>query len=336
MTEQVVPVGIIGEGKMGTNIFHYLIESGFHVTWIVSPEADIEKLRKNFQKKLNRSREAGIISPDQYATRISGTEISKDLSCLKRCLLVIEAVYEDLELKQKLFHDLDLIAQPETILASNSSSIRPSELFPSEKRKDKVIGIHFFYPVQFKNIIELIITPDTSEVTILKSRRFLMNIRREFIELEESQSFLLNRIFLEFQNEAFLIVNEGKSNYHHIDELVKKIFFPTGVFDFMDSVGISTMLTSVKNYARNRPDSQKYDPLIYCLQKLDGSGTFYTSCENPTAGYDESTEAMIAGRLRDSFLTAFNHFSASSNLSPEKIQNALREYFGAELNWLFP
>ena len=144
---EIKTIGIIGEGKMGTNLFYYLLDFGFSIIWVCSEEADIEKIIKSFNKKLKRSLDTGIMDETSCSKVKVNTIITNDLLQLHQCDLIIEAVSEDLTIKKRLFKDLDRIVNKDCIFASNSSSFIPSELLASEYRKDKLVGLHFFYPV---------------------------------------------------------------------------------------------------------------------------------------------------------------------------------------------
>ncbi len=330
-------IGIIGEGKMGTNLVYYLLDMDFNLTWICSPDADLEKLRKNFSKRLGRSLEAGIIDENRFHDIMGCVKISNNTMDLVSCELIIEAISEDLEAKQHLFRMLDKIAPPGCIFTSNSSSINPSALVPSENRKDKFAGLHFFYPIALKDIVEVILTQETSKETLQQITSFLKRIRRRFLLLEEKDSFILNRIFLHFQNEAFLIVNEKKASLQQIDRLVREHFFPTGVFEFFDSVGLDIMLASVKNYSKDDPEEERYQALIGQLQELVSAGRlgtktkggFYGESISPDPGYPEN-DAEIIVKLRASYGNAFNRFCHSSGIPPAELKTAMDEYFGAE------
>jgi len=265
-------IGIIGEGKMGTNLLYYLLDMDFSLTWICSPEADVEKLRRNLSKRLGRSLEAGIIDEDRFKSILRHIQISNALEDVASCELIIEAITENLKAKQELFRLLDMIAHPGCIFTSNSSSIKPSLLVPSENRKEKFAGLHFFYPIALKDIAEVILTQETSKETLEQITSFMGSIRRRFILLEEKDSFILNRIFLYFQNEAFLLVKEKKASLQQIDRIVRERFFPTGVFDFFDSVGLDIMLASVQNYSKDDPAEERFHPLIAQLQELVSKG----------------------------------------------------------------
>jgi 3-hydroxybutyryl-CoA dehydrogenase len=333
MNNALPNIGIIGEGKMGTNIFYYLLDFGFPMVWVTSNKADTEKIQKSFQKKIKRSLDSGIIDESGFNFRTKNIRITNQLTDLSNCDLIIEAIPEELKLKQEIFHNLDLLVQPDCIFATNSSSVNPSLLFPPSSRKDKIIGLHFFYPVSLKNIVELIITSQTSHKTIDFAEQFLTRIKREYLQLDEVNSFILNKIFLEFQNEAFLIVNEGKATIQQMDNLIIENFFPFGVFSFMDSVGINTMLASILNYTRDYPDKTKYQPLISKLKEMSQSGRMFIPVDkNENDNHNQIPSQEILIKLRFSMQNAIRVFTKNSGLPSEKITSALNEYFGVDVS----
>jgi 3-hydroxyacyl-CoA dehydrogenase len=198
-------------------------------------------------------------------------------------------------------------------------------------------GLHFFYPVALKNIVEIIRMPETSQGTLGKIGAFLKTIHRDPILLDESNSFILNRIYLEFQNEGFLLVNAKEATISRVDRIVRDHFFPQGLFEFFDSVGLDVMLASIKNYTMDDPGRARYQPLILHLEKLvseeklgNKTGTgFYQGGVNDEPGDHNGDEALIL-KLRESYATAFRKFSASSGIPPAALKLLMDEYFGCD------
>jgi 3-hydroxyacyl-CoA dehydrogenase len=335
-------IGIIGEGKMGTNLLYYLLDMDFTLTWICSTDADLEKIKKSFNKRLNRSLEAGIIDETRYQGILDRITISAFPDDLASCELIIEAICENLEAKRELFRVADRIASPDCILTSNSSSINPSRLVPSDSRKERFAGLHFFYPIGLKDIVEIIVAEETSKETLKILTSFLKSIGRRFLILEEKNSFILNRIFLQFQNDAFLLVKDKKASFQQIDRIVREHFFPTGVFEFFDSVGLDVMLASIRNYSKEDPDEKKYKPLIGKLEEfvsagllgLKTKGGFYTDAVTPDPGYPEN-DATVIETLRSSYTRAFRRFQDASGIPPKELKSAMDEYFGSETPPIF-
>lgn len=331
-------IGIIGEGKMGSNIFYYLIDYNYHLTWICSNDADIEKIRNNFLKKIKRSAGAGIIDDKRLKDLEHTTVISQELPDLRGCDLVIEAAGESVALKKNIFMQVDNVVSESCILATNSSSIPPSELIPSPGRAEKTVGIHFFYPLILKNFAEVIFLPETAGIVKSKVLTFLEKIKKEVLVLDIENSFLLNRIFLEMQVEAFSVVSEGIADYGEVDAVVKESFNPSGVFEFCDHVGNDIMLTSVINYSRNAHDKARYLPFMLVLDELvkggrlgikTGVGFYRYGDENKTAvNVSQETRQKILSRISSGFDNAIDSFSKSTGLPDERLRYYMKEYLG--------
>jgi len=329
--------GIIGQGKMGTGIFNYLLDFGLELVWVCSPGADTDKIYRQFAKRTQRSLDTGIIDQQRFDQRMK-TTISRNYTDMYNCDLVIEAVPEIIELKKDLFFHLDKIVKPEAIFTSNSSSINPSEMVPPGNRIGKFAGLHFFYPVSLKNIVEFTVTNVTAGETITRIESFLDEIGRRFITLDEKNSFMLNKIFLDFQNEAFLIVQAGNCTYLQMDQLVKTNIFPFGVFDFCDSVGLDTMLSSIRNYTHNYPHQGYFAGLLKTLTDMVSQGRLGIKSREGFYKYpmeelpvDIPVNASdIIDHLRQIWLSSSKRFTALAHIPIDDANHAIREYFNVD------
>jgi len=334
-------IGVIGQGKMGTNLIQYLTETAYNLCWIVSPGADPAKILNTFEKKIRRLSEHGIITPAR-SLQLMRTTISAGISDLAGCDIVIETVPEDPALKKEVLAAADRVLNPDAILVSNSSSINPSELCPSRERAKNFAGLHFFYPVNLVNIVEIIQSAETSENTIARLNTFISAIKHKAILLREEEGFILNRIFLDAQNEAFRITYQGLASIEEIDQAVKGSLFPMGIFEFFDHVGIDTMLQSIKNYTRDYPHADYYKPLINELEKKvslgqlgkkSGRGFYDYSGNQPgieitQAGPEKLEE--IRNHLEFTYKNAARRFITHSGLTIDELNEALKEYFGTD------
>jgi 3-hydroxybutyryl-CoA dehydrogenase len=266
--KEIHKIGVVGEGKMGSSIFLYLNGFDFRLIWLCSSETEKEKALKTFIKKSRLLFHSGVLTESEYVLKSENTMVTVSVDDLKDCDLIIEAITEDIDAKQKLFESLHKVVNANCIFTTNSSSIIPSRLISSERRKDKVAGLHFFFPVPLKNTVELITGTLTSQQTKESLDHFLLEINKRPFHQTESHAFILNRLLLDFQAGAFQVLLEGKFSYKEIDELVRQAIFPIGVFEFFDHVGIDIMLSSVKSYIQNADNKKFYTPLIQKMEEL--------------------------------------------------------------------
>ena len=337
----ITHVGIIGEGRMGTNLFHYISGFPYEMRWIVSPDADVDKLRRTWSKKVLRNLNADIID-EATADRLNRAVITTAPEILGDCGLVIEAIPEETALKKSLFTRLEPIVTPDCILASNSSSILPSLLVSSEKKAASVIGLHFFYPVALKNMVEMIVTKQTSPEVITNTKVFLSDIGRKYFLQPEDHAFLFNRIFLEFQSAAWKMVADGLFSAKQMDQLVHQRFFPLGVFECFDAVGLDVMLPAIRHYSVDFPSGTDHAALIATLESMVAEGRlgvksgigFFDYPDETDTGEDQlqnispKTLSQAEKHLRTILCDTLEQFSRGLPDSAEKISAGLREYLG--------
>jgi len=260
-------IGIIGCGKMGTDLFNFLNNFPFCITMIGKSPESVGNIKKAWLRKLNRSLILGLTNEDALKEKSKQIKFNFDLNDLAETDLVIECINEDQKLKSELFQELDHILSPETILATNTSSIPLSMLVPSVRRSAFFLGMHFFYPVAMKNMVEINTTGNVNQYTYKCVTEFLNNTARFFITLTEENHYLANRLFLRLQAGAYNIHKEENISIEWLDKLVSETLFPGGIFRFFDQVGNDIMYKSVKNYIVNYPDHSFYEPLLDALKE---------------------------------------------------------------------
>jgi len=212
MKEKDVSLGIIGSGRMGESLASYFIGFQFPIVWMCEFEEDVDKLRNLIVKKLRRSLRAGVIHEEDFNTRLEEITVSTNPEYLADCNLIIETINENLEQKQELFYRLDQTINSECIFTSNSSSITPDEWCPQGPRIERAVGLHFFFPVGYTNIVELIQTRKTSRQTVQEVMDFTELIQKRVILQQEESAFFLNKLFLDFQAGAYLLCRRALEN----------------------------------------------------------------------------------------------------------------------------
>ncbi len=334
-------IGIIGSGKMGADIFNYLADFDFDLTWVCLGAEEAEKKSTAYQRRLERQRKYGLIDDGHFRAKKRGVNITERLAELSSCDFIIEAITEDEAAKTKLFEELDPLIKQDAVVVSNSSSIKPSRLTANVQRRGRYAGLHFFYPAKSKNIAEVIAADFTSEGALTSIKDFLSSLGRFYLEMHEDEGFILNRIFLDLQSQAYRYYAESILSFQELDSIVKTHLFPVGVFEFFDRVGIDVMLRSVCNYTDGSPDEEFYRPLREGLDRMvrknrlgqkNGAG-FYDYPGGNSIDIFSGNHKMS----RDIFLSLFGLYVNSAFRALEKntfsknlLEYAIKEYMDLE------
>jgi len=192
------------------------------------------QIRKIYQGRVDK----GKMSPSDLDAKMALVQVTTQYEDLKDVDLVIEAVPEKMELKKKVFKDLDAVLPEQAILASNTSALSISELGASTRRPDKVVGIHFFYPAHVMKLIEVIPGLATSEETVADAVTFCESLRKLPVRVNECAGFLVNRLLMPYLNEAAFCVEEGSAGFKEIDRAMVDFGFPMGPFILVDTIGL--------------------------------------------------------------------------------------------------
>jgi 3-hydroxybutyryl-CoA dehydrogenase len=344
--KEIKNIGVVGEGKMGSSIFIYLNGFDYRLTWLCSSESEKEKAQKIFNKKTKLLFQSGVITEMEFVSKSQETKVSSSVDDLKNCDLIIEAITEDVGVKRILFESLHKTVNADCIFTTNSSSIVPSQLIPSESRKDKIAGLHFFFPVALKKIVELIAGISTSLPTIESLSNFLVHINKKPFLQDEAHAFILNRLLLDFQAGAYQIFMEGKLSYKEIDEMVRLNLFPIGVFEFFDHVGIDIMLSSIKTYTQKAENKRFYTPLINKMEELVKSNHLGIKTNHGFHDYAHPEENAIIHQYKEEDMDGYKRFAVerlwgyymrsvlsvieSGLCSREDLAYAVKDYMGMD------
>lgn len=236
-------VGVLGCGLMGSGIAQVAASAGFET---IVREVSDELIQKGFvgiEKSLSKFAEKGTITAEQQTEirdRLSGTTSFDDLS---DCDIIIEAIIENIEEKRRVYAELDRICKPDTIFASNTSSISITEMMTatSPERQQRFIGLHFFNPVPLMKLVEVVRTILTDEAVYEEAYQFAKKLGKVPVKASDKTGFIVNRLLVPYMLDAIRALEEGVGSIVDIDTSMKLgLGYPMGPFTLGDFVGLDT------------------------------------------------------------------------------------------------
>lgn len=234
-------IAVIGAGQMGNGIAHVFAQSGFSVKMIdVSREA-LDKGRATIEKNLDRQVKKGTLQEADRDSTLGRISLEPSLDAAADSSLIVEAATENTDLKYRIFGDLDRIAGPDAILASNTSSISITEIAAHTKRPEKVVGMHFMNPVPVMKLVEIIRGLATSDETTAKVVELSTQLGKTPVEVNDFPGFVANRVLMPMINEAIYCVMEGVGKPEAIDKVMQLgMNHPMGPLALADLIGLDT------------------------------------------------------------------------------------------------
>ena len=240
-------IGVIGAGTMGNGIAHVCAINQNDVVLVDLKKSFLDRAIAQIKTNLDRQLTKGIINSQLMSLAIDNIQLSTEIRDLKDCDLIIEAVKEDIEVKSKIFKELDSICDSKTILASNTSSISINQLSNNTKRREKFIGMHFMNPVPVMKLVEIIKGDHTSKETLETIKNLAKKMNKIPIECNDSPGFVSNRILMPLINEAAFTYMEGVASVEAIDEIMKLgMGHPMGPLKLADLIGIDVCVSIMK------------------------------------------------------------------------------------------
>lgn len=270
MSNEIKVVGIVGAGQMGNGIAQVAAASGFQVIiQDISSEA-LTKGMTTIQTSLDRLIKKGTFTETQKGEVLARIKTTTEIQSFKSCDIVIEAATENVELKLKIFKQVDEILAPHALLVSNTSSISITKMAASTRRPDKVAGMHFMNPVPLMKLVEGIRGLQTSDETFSMIRKMSEKMGKVFVEsAKDMPGFLVNRILMPMINEAMFVLYEGIGTPEAIDEAMKLgTNQPMGPLTLADFVGLDTCL-SILNVLYDGFGDPKYRPCPLLIKYVE-------------------------------------------------------------------
>jgi 3-hydroxybutyryl-CoA dehydrogenase len=234
-------IAVVGSGQMGNGIAHVFAVGGYDVTMIDVSRSALDRARATIEKNLGRQVEKKLIDASARDAALSRIAVNESLESAADAALIVEAATERAELKFSLFADLDRIAAPGAILASNTSSISITELGARTKRPAQVIGMHFMNPVPVMQLVEVIRGLATSNETTERVLDLSRSLGKTPVEVNDYPGFVSNRVLMPMINEAIYCLMEGVGSAESIDTVMKLgMNHPMGPLALADLIGLDT------------------------------------------------------------------------------------------------
>ena len=257
MTEQIA---VIGAGQMGNGIAHVAAAAGFPVMMIDVSSDALARGRATIEKNLARQVQKGTMDERARTAALDRISTAGALDAARDAALVVEAATENMELKFRIFQQLDQVARPDAILASNTSSISITEIAAHTRRPAQVIGMHFMNPVPMMKLVEIIRGLATSDATTATVLDYARQFGKTAVEVNDYPGFVSNRVLMPMINEAAYCVMEGVGTPEAIDTVMKLgMNHPMGPLALADLIGLDTCV-NILNVLHTGLGDPKYRP----------------------------------------------------------------------------
>lgn len=257
---KVNKIGVIGAGQMGHGITLVAAKAGFEVILCDIKDEFVNKGLSKIERFLDKSIEKGKMTSEEKKPIINRIKGTTKLQDLKNVDLIIEAIFENIEVKKKLFKDLDKICKKETILASNTSTIPITDLASSTTRPEHFIGMHFMNPVPIMKLVEVIRGLKTSDSTTKLIKELAEKMGKIPVEVNDGPGFVSNRVLIPMINEAVFCLMDGTGTAESIDSVMKLgMNHPMGPLELADLIGLDVCL-DIMNVLYQGFNDSKYRP----------------------------------------------------------------------------
>ena len=268
MNSQENYIGVVGSGTMGNGIAHVFAQSNYKVLLVDLNQSILDNAMKTISSNLKRQVKKELITQSQMNHSLDNITTSTNMESLRNAFIVIEAASEDEIIKTNIFKNLDTICEPQTILATNTSSISITKIANATSRKDKVIGMHFMNPVPIMKLIEVIKGKDTSEQTLETILKISKKLNKIALECNDSPGFISNRILMPLINEAAYCLMDQIADKESIDGIMKLgMGHPMGPLTLADLIGIDVCV-SIMKVLEEGLNSKKYAPCPLLLDMV--------------------------------------------------------------------
>jgi len=254
-------ISVIGAGTMGSGIAQVAASNGCQVTIVDSSQPALENSKSKLKSILNRLVEKGKINEEQSKSILARIHWTTKMDEISNSSMVIEAIVENLEIKQNLFSEMESLVSDICILATNTSSLSVSKIASVCKLKSRIIGIHFFNPVPLMKLVEVIPTEETDKKLLSEVKSSLEGWGKSVVTAKDTPGFIVNRVARPFYSEALKIYEEGLADFATIDWAMKEFGgFRMGPFELMDYIGNDVNYFATKAVYDGTNHDPRYKP----------------------------------------------------------------------------
>lgn len=269
MSIQIQKIGIIGVGTMGAGIAQIAIQSGHDVVLFDAKAGAAEQAQEKLAKTLNTLADKGKFSHEKAAEDLAHLSIAHQIEDLKDCDLIVEAIIENLEIKQKLMQQLEGIVKPEAILASNTSSLSISAIAANCSQPERVAGYHFFNPVPLMKVVEVIEGFNTRADIVDALTQLSTKMGHRPVKAKDTPGFIINHAGRAFGSEAYAILNENVTPFYDIDRIYRDgIGFKMGPFELGDLTGMDVSHPVSESIYHQYYEETRYRPSVITRQRF--------------------------------------------------------------------
>lgn len=269
MAVQIQKIGIIGVGTMGAGIAQIAIQSGHDVVLFDAKGGAAEQAYEKLAKTLSTLADKGKFSHEKVAEDIAHLSIAAQLSDLKACDLIIEAIVENLEIKQQLMQQLEQIVKPTTILASNTSSLSITAIAANCREPERIAGYHFFNPVPLMKVVEVIEGFNTRTDILDALTQLSIKMGHRPVRAKDTPGFIINHAGRAFGSEAYAILNENVTPFYEIDRIYRDgIGFKMGPFELGDLTGMDVSHPVSESIYAQYYQEARYRPSVITRQRF--------------------------------------------------------------------
>lgn len=267
-------VAVVGMGTMGSQIGVVCAGGGFETAMVDRSSREVEEGLRKIRAFLEGREKKGKIDQEMKGNILSMITTGSDIhEVVSHADLVIEAVYEDIEIKKEVFRKMDESCPEETILASNTSTLWIAEIAAATRRPEQCIGTHFLIPAALTPLVEVVRGPVTSDETYNTVMAFLEKCGKETVTVADSPGFVINRLYLPMVNEAFFVLETGLASAEEIDRsCTKGLGHQLGPLAAADAFGLDILLACMKTFHRELGDKYRPCPLLVKLVKAGHLG----------------------------------------------------------------